>query len=176
MGLSEVPAMYQPLHGRPVATGPGVVREMSDADGYRALVHTNPGINKLWEYNPMSKDASDLMHLREDGLRYVVVNSGVIEHLIQTQGMDRARVMLLISRWLDNTLGPPVLSAYQARVYRVPDEEQGAAMLRAQLGTSGPTQVTSAPMSDGSGASDIPIDAPSFEDLEQAFSPGYGEP
>ena len=127
----------------------------------------------------MSKDASDLMHLREDGLRYVVVNSGVIEHLIQTQGMDRARVMLLISRWLDNTLGPPVLSAYQARVYRVPDEEQGAAMLRAQLGTSGPTEtdhVAPIPMGDSTGAGDTPIDAPSFEDLEQAFSPGYGEP
>ena len=46
----------------------------------------------------------------------------------------------LMSRWLDNTLGPPVLSAYQARIYRVPDEKQGAAMLEAQVGTSGPTR------------------------------------
>jgi hypothetical protein len=173
MGMSEVPAMYQPLHGRAVATGPGVVREMVDADGYRSLVHTDPGINKLWEFNPMSTDASDLMHLREEGLRYVVVNSGVIEYLIQSQGMDRARVMLLVSRWLDDMLGPPVISAYQARVYRLPDEKQGAQMLEMQ---AEPASETYGPERGNLGIIEEEEPQPAFDDIEEAFSPDYPEP
>jgi hypothetical protein len=175
MGLSEVAALYQPLHGRAVATGPGVVREMVDADGYRSLVHTNPGINKLWEFNPMSKDASDLIRLREDGLRFVAVNNGVIEYLIQTQGIDRARVMLLVSRWLDDTLGPPIISAYRARVYRLPDEEQGTALLESMADNPAPEE-TYGPKKGGLESLKEEAPRPAFDDIEEAFSPDYPEP
>lgn len=119
LGFRETAILYQPLHGHALVNGPGEYLESQSRGVLRDALWESPVLRALSEREVTPFTDADLAAVHARGLRYILINDGELNQLLQS-GNPLASDAVFIANRVDATFGPPIFQSPQHRLFRVP--------------------------------------------------------